>query len=119
MRVIAAEKGNVESFDKKGRKTRLVELPDGTIGIQEWRGSWYDVLNYVGIEYCAYGHAYMTGEWPFCKGIKHAQDHGVPGVSGRDPFEPYFDAHISERGEFITSRGHRDAICRERKLERG
>lgn len=70
------------------------------------------------VEFCRHGHGYQIGEWPFCRGAAFGGDHSAI-ARGRDPFEPYFDAHIIEGGEFITSRGHRDAICRERKLERG
>jgi hypothetical protein len=50
-----------------------------------------------------------------CQTIRYAGDwmhcpHGSGKGFGEDPIEPYFDEHISESGEWITSRAQRRAI---------
>jgi hypothetical protein len=49
------------------------------------------------------------GDWPQCPHI--------PGKFGDDPIEPYFDEHITESGEMITTKGQRRSIMSRNKLE--
>lgn len=49
------------------------------------------------------------GDWPICP--------HTPGIFGEDPIEPYFDEHITESGEWITTRGQRQKIMRQHGLE--
>lgn len=55
------------------------------------------------------GKERRCGDWPQCPHI--------PGLFGEEPLEPYFDEHISESGELITTRGQRAAIMRREGLE--
>lgn len=50
------------------------------------------------------------GDWPICP-------HGSGMNFGEEPLEPYFDEHISESGEYITTRGQRSAIMSREHLE--
>lgn len=49
------------------------------------------------------GHIVSIGEWPFCP-------HGTP--NGMMTFKPYFDEHISEKGEWITSWAQRRRLMK-------
>ena len=51
----------------------------------------------------------IVGDWPYCP---HESGH-----FGEEPLEPYFDEHITERGEQITSRGQRRKIMDQCHLE--
>ena len=50
-----------------------------------------------------------VGDWPYCP---HESGH-----FGEEPLEPYFDEHITARGEYITSRGQRRKIMDRDHLE--
>jgi len=56
------------------------------------------------------GNQRRVRDWPQCP---HEPVHNF----GEEPLEPYFDEHISESGEWITTRGQRRAIMNRNHLE--
>ena len=54
------------------------------------------------------GKEYAIGEWPFCP-------HGVG--HGTQTFVPYFDEHVSEKGEWVTSLAQRWRLMRENHMD--
>ena len=52
------------------------------------------------------GQERRPGDWAWCP-------HGDGRNFGEKPLEPYFDEHITERGEWITTRGQRQKLMRE------
>jgi len=57
------------------------------------------------------GSRRTPGDWMQCPHLNEK------GSFGEDPLEPYFDEHITERGEYITSRGQRRTIMNANHLE--
>lgn len=56
------------------------------------------------------GKVRTPGDWPACP---HSRQ--IDGMLGK--FQPYFDEHISERGEWITSLAQRKRLMRINKLD--
>lgn len=80
-------------------KTRTVDV-EGVQTTEEYRANVCDDC----------GKERFPGDWPHCP-------HGDARNFGEKPLEPYFDEHISERGEWITTRGQRSKMMREGGLE--